>query len=168
MKKIYLAVFVALIAFVPHNASAYWRGGGGCCYGGPRFGFGIDFVAPVYAPAYPPVYGGYAYPAYPAPVYAAPPPQAPVYADQAPAQAASNEQCREYRGPIVIGGKTQQGYGTACLQPDGSAGTWFRNTVSLAYCNIIDCFQMMLGHRILKPQLNTGTADSSSFANSFL
>jgi surface antigen len=28
--------------------------------------------------------------------------------------------CREYQQTIVIGGKEQQGYGTACRQPDGS------------------------------------------------
>lgn len=28
--------------------------------------------------------------------------------------------CREYQQTIVVGGKTQQGYGTACRQPDGS------------------------------------------------
>jgi surface antigen len=28
--------------------------------------------------------------------------------------------CREYTNKIVIGGKEQEGYGTACRQPDGS------------------------------------------------
>lgn len=28
--------------------------------------------------------------------------------------------CREYQQTIVVGGKTQNGYGTACQQPDGS------------------------------------------------
>ncbi len=28
--------------------------------------------------------------------------------------------CREYTQKIVVGGKTQEGYGTACRQPDGS------------------------------------------------
>lgn len=28
--------------------------------------------------------------------------------------------CREYNQKIVVGGKTQQGYGKACRQPDGS------------------------------------------------
>jgi surface antigen len=28
--------------------------------------------------------------------------------------------CREYQSTIVVGGKTEQGYGTACRQPDGS------------------------------------------------
>ena len=28
--------------------------------------------------------------------------------------------CREFQQTIVVGGKTEQGYGTACRQPDGS------------------------------------------------
>lgn len=34
---------------------------------------------------------------------------------------ASGDYCREYTQTIRVGGKTQQGYGTACRQPDG---TW--------------------------------------------
>ena len=131
MRKNFLVLFVALVALMPLKASAYYHGGYGyhgggyCC--GPRIGIGLNFYEPIYAPAYPPVYGGYAYPApyyappptvvyaNPAPVYAVP---SQAYADPAPV--ASNQQCREYRGPIVVGGKTRQGYGTACLQPDGS------------------------------------------------
>lgn len=33
----------------------------------------------------------------------------------------SGRYCREYQQTIVVGGKTQSGYGTACQQPDG---TW--------------------------------------------
>jgi surface antigen len=36
-------------------------------------------------------------------------------------QAADGTYCREYQQDIVIGGKKQQSYGTACRQPDG---TW--------------------------------------------
>lgn len=36
-------------------------------------------------------------------------------------QTASGRYCREYQQTIVVGGKTQSGYGTACQQPDG---TW--------------------------------------------
>jgi len=32
----------------------------------------------------------------------------------------SNQYCREYRTTAEIGGKTEQMYGTACRQPDGS------------------------------------------------
>jgi len=31
-----------------------------------------------------------------------------------------NQFCREYTNRIIVGGKEQQGYGTACRQPDGS------------------------------------------------
>lgn len=33
---------------------------------------------------------------------------------------AAGNQCREFQQEITIGGKTEQAYGTACLQPDGS------------------------------------------------
>lgn len=33
---------------------------------------------------------------------------------------ASGRYCREYQQTIVVGGKEQKGYGTACQQPDGS------------------------------------------------
>lgn len=32
----------------------------------------------------------------------------------------SGLQCREFQQEITVGGKTEQAYGTACLQPDGS------------------------------------------------
>ena len=35
-------------------------------------------------------------------------------------QAPSGEYCREYQQTVTIGGETQQAYGTACRQPDGS------------------------------------------------
>jgi surface antigen len=35
-------------------------------------------------------------------------------------QAASGQYCREYRQTVVIDGQSQQAYGTACRQPDGS------------------------------------------------
>ncbi len=33
---------------------------------------------------------------------------------------ASGNQCREFQTTVVIGGQSQQAYGTACRQPDGS------------------------------------------------
>lgn len=36
-------------------------------------------------------------------------------------QRASGQYCREYQQTITVGGKTEQAYGTACRQPDG---TW--------------------------------------------
>ena len=35
-------------------------------------------------------------------------------------QAPGGQYCREYEQDVVIGGKTEKGYGTACRQPDGS------------------------------------------------
>lgn len=35
-------------------------------------------------------------------------------------QAASGQYCREYEQTVIIGGKSQRSYGTACRQPDGS------------------------------------------------
>jgi surface antigen len=35
-------------------------------------------------------------------------------------QTAAGAYCREYQQTIVVGGKTQSGYGQACQQPDGS------------------------------------------------
>lgn len=36
-------------------------------------------------------------------------------------QTQSGQYCREFQQTITVGGETQQGYGTACRQPDG---TW--------------------------------------------
>ena len=33
---------------------------------------------------------------------------------------ASNQYCREYTMNIIVGGRREKGYGTACRQPDGS------------------------------------------------
>lgn len=35
-------------------------------------------------------------------------------------QASSGQQCREFQQTVTVGGKTEQAYGTACRQPDGS------------------------------------------------
>jgi surface antigen len=35
-------------------------------------------------------------------------------------QTANGTYCREFQQTITVGGETQQGYGTACKQPDGS------------------------------------------------
>lgn len=34
-------------------------------------------------------------------------------------QTSSNQYCREYQTTVTVGGEQQQGYGTACRQPDG-------------------------------------------------
>ena len=49
----------------------------------------------------------------------APPPPPPArYANTSPVNPCLQE--REYRTKIMVGGKQVDGYGTACLQPDGS------------------------------------------------
>jgi surface antigen len=35
-------------------------------------------------------------------------------------ESAGGQQCREYQQTITVGGRTEQGYGTACRQRDGS------------------------------------------------
>lgn len=35
-------------------------------------------------------------------------------------QASNGQYCREFQTSVVVGGETQQGYGRACRQPDGS------------------------------------------------
>lgn len=35
-------------------------------------------------------------------------------------QTAGGQQCREYQQTVTIGGETQEAYGTACREPDGS------------------------------------------------
>ena len=35
-------------------------------------------------------------------------------------KAASGEYCREFQQTVTIGGKSENAYGTACRQPDGS------------------------------------------------
>lgn len=37
-----------------------------------------------------------------------------------PYRVSEERYCREYYGPVRIGGRVQQAYGNACLQPDGS------------------------------------------------
>ncbi len=43
-----------------------------------------------------------------------------VVIPQKPYQNASGQYCREFQNKITVGGRTQNGYGTACRQPDGS------------------------------------------------
>lgn len=41
---------------------------------------------------------------------------------QAAAQNPAGQYCREFQQTITVGGETQQAFGTACRQPDGSLG----------------------------------------------
>lgn len=43
-----------------------------------------------------------------------------VVIPQKPYQNDNGQYCREFQNKITVGGKTQNGYGTACRQPDGS------------------------------------------------
>ena len=43
-----------------------------------------------------------------------------VVATREGANAVTGEYCREYRKTVTVGGKTEQAFGTACRQPDGS------------------------------------------------
>lgn len=45
---------------------------------------------------------------------------ASLFAAPADANAYGNDYCREYTRTVYIGGRTQDAYGTACLQSDGS------------------------------------------------
>lgn len=107
-----LALGAACISMAPTPAAA-------------RVHVGIGFGFPLYAPVYPAP--AYYYPPYyyaPPPAYYPPPPPAyyappPSYAP-APAPSAATGQCREYTSTLMIAGRPQQVFGTACLQPDGS------------------------------------------------
>lgn len=45
---------------------------------------------------------------------------APVYSAPAPVAYGAQPYCREYNGQVIVGGRYQQSYGTACMQPDGA------------------------------------------------
>jgi surface antigen len=81
-----------------------------------RSGYSSAYYAPSYATE-PPVYYYNTYNAY-KPNYVAPPAAAP----EPPVTYTSNgAYCREVSQQVVINGRAQESYGTACLQPDG---TW--------------------------------------------
>jgi hypothetical protein len=84
------------------------------------FSFSFGFPSYYYAP-YPYYAPGYAY----SPYYAYPPSYGygydPSMYQPAPAQADDQQSyCREFQSTIVVEGRQQQAFGTACLQPDGS------------------------------------------------
>lgn len=105
---------------------------------GPRGGLTFGFGGPLYSDPYyrrPPVVV-YRYAPPPRVVYVTPPPTvvyaAPpqvVYESPAPVHAvpaspvytdSSGRSCREYQTTVTVGGAAQPGYGTACLEADGS------------------------------------------------
>ncbi len=91
-----------------------WYGGPGYYpgYYGPRYGY------PAYY--YPPPAVVVAPPPPPAVVYQQPAPTYYVAPQQAPAMVQQQPYCREYQKTVIIGGQPQPGFGTACMQPDGS------------------------------------------------
>ena len=95
-----LLVAAAAVAMTAAPAAAHGRG---------RVFFGFNAWAPPYYPYYYPPYYYYPPPAYvPVPAYGTVQPT--------PAPAA----CREFQTTLQVDGQWQPGYGTACLQPDGS------------------------------------------------
>jgi hypothetical protein len=124
-----LALGFALVALAPQTASAevfvgFSSGGFHHHFHHPFF-FGprVFFARP---PIY---YGPPAYYGPPPVVYAAPP--APVYVPtysrpmrvnpaSAPYRAENGRTCREYQTTVTVGGRPQNAYGTACLEPDGA------------------------------------------------
>ena len=113
---------LGLLAAAPPAEAAVFVGG---CF---NCGFRPHFLHPFFGPRV--VFVG------PPPVYYAPPP-AVVYAPPAsayltpgasisatpvspPYRAANGLMCREYQSTVFVGGRSQNSYGTACLQPDGS------------------------------------------------
>lgn len=92
----------------------YHRHGHGHHFGN-SFSIGLGFVFPLYS---------YGYPYYaPAPVYAVPAQLPPTAAaPEQPSYSANREEaayCREYTKTILIDGREEMSYGTACLQDDG-------------------------------------------------
>jgi hypothetical protein len=83
-------------------------------HNGSSFHLGLGFVFPLYS---------YGYPYYaPAPVYAVPAQIPPVATQDQRSYTASREEaayCREYTKNILVDGREEMSYGTACLQVDG-------------------------------------------------
>lgn len=73
-----------------------------------------------YYPSYYPIYSGY----YTQPSYQHVSQtvvvQQPVESVVRTASTAEGRYCREYTRTIYVGGRAQEGYGTACMQPDGA------------------------------------------------
>ena len=110
-----------------HRGGEHWSGGhggghhwGGHYYGGDSFSLGLGFVFPFYSYGYPYDYS-YGYPVYGPPPVAQLPPSAPL-PDQSSYTVSQEEPayCREYTKKILVDGKEEVAYGTACLRDDGS------------------------------------------------
>jgi hypothetical protein len=130
LRCVVLAGIAAVAAVLATGLAAPAEAGG-------RVAVGVSIGTGWYGPGYYPRYYGpryYGYPAYyypPPAVVVAPPPPPPVVvyqqpapnyyvAPQQPAVARQQPYCREYQKTVIIGGQPQPGFGTACMQPDGS------------------------------------------------
>ena len=69
---------------------------------------------PYYGPPPAAVYGP------PASAYVSPGPTVSATPVSPPYRAANGLMCRKYQSTVSVNGKSQNRYGTACLQPDGS------------------------------------------------
>ncbi|MGH8121093.1 MAG: hypothetical protein ACRESK_10815 [Gammaproteobacteria bacterium] len=115
-----LAILIAGILLSPSASAGGYRHGhrhGHYYGGGDSINFGFGFVFPIYSYGYYPYYD-----------------RRPVYIEQGrmptpatlpeqPAYSASQEEpayCREYTKSIIVDGKEEMAYGTACLQEDGN------------------------------------------------
>lgn len=124
-KGLGVAAIVAAFALVAVGEPAY-AGGRHRHHDGVGGFFSFDFGSPAYE-----YYDPYHY----APAYAYPPVYEPPYdpyddepmyyddgSDQysSPYRSDSGSYCREFQTTIVIDGRPERAFGTACLQPDGS------------------------------------------------
>ena len=117
MYVIFALAILATVILMPPDSYAggrYHRHGHGHHHGN-SFSIGLGFVFPLYS---------YGHPYYaPAPVYAVPAQLPPTAAPpEQPSYSANREEaayCREYTKNILVDGKEEMSYGTACLQDDG-------------------------------------------------
>jgi hypothetical protein len=117
------AAVAAVFALAPGGEPAYAGGGHRHHDGGGFFSFG--YSSPAYG-----YYDPYSY----APAYAYPPVYDPPYGpyddepmyyddgsyQSSPDRSGDGSYCREFQTTIVIDGRPENAFGTACLQPDGS------------------------------------------------
>ena len=124
-KELGMVAIAAAFALVVVGEPAY-AGGRHRHYDGVGGYFSFDYSSPAYEyyepypyapahaypPAYDPPYGAYD--------------DEPMYYDdgsyqyESPGRSSNGSYCREFQTTIVIDGRPEQAFGTACLQPDGS------------------------------------------------
>ena len=131
-----IVIFVIGTIFLPstyaggrYHGSRHGHHHGYGYYSGSSINIGLGFLFSPFAYGYPYSYPyGYPYGYYP---YYAPAPVYVVPAERPPARVVTRQTthtvtreksayCREYTKKILVDGKEEQAYGTACLQDDGS------------------------------------------------